>query len=166
MNEKNLDAIRAKIAIKQSELTALAAARLLLAEVESRVDSLIANWQGVVDSDWIGRLLAAPGHIDHDDDFLATACAGSNVKLPSLLANLYPTELRSFLLRSAKPWTAGRAGLSEHDRREKQQALESELFDLEVEEEAIIVAMEAAHITVYRRQDADPAVILGLRNQE
>ena len=162
MNEKALDAIRVKIASKQSELAALVAAPLLPAEVENRVDALIDHWQSVVDSDWLGRTLAAPGYLDHEDDILATACAGSNVKLPSLLATLCPSELRGFLLRSAKPWTAGKGGLSQHDRMERQQALEAELYQLEVEEEAIVVALEAAHITVYRRPDADPSVILAL----
>lgn len=165
MNEKALDAIRVKIASKQRELAELTASPLLPAEVENRVDSLIDHWQSVVDADWLGRLLAAPGHIDHDDDFLATAAAGSTVKLPALLATIAPSELRAYLLRSAKPWAAGKAGLSQLERLEKQQAIEAELFALEVEEESIVSALEAAHITVYRRPDADPAIILGLSQE-
>ena len=159
MSLKKLDSIRADIASKRFDLAELQRLPLHPVETEQRIDDLIDAWAGQVDVSWLGRQLVDPREIDPDDDLLGTAMAGSKVKTTALFAMLAPEALRSVMIESAMS-QASLASPTLAERLARQRTLEKELHDLEVQEEQTIVALEDQHVEVFRRPDADPAIVL------
>jgi hypothetical protein len=159
MSLKKLAEIRTQIAEVKSSLARLQTASLPMADIESRVSDTVDHWASKFDADYLGRNFASPSGIITPDE-IERACAGEAAKGAIFAAWADPAGLKAKLIEAARPYAAGKDGVKQDDRPAYQRKMESTLYDLEVAEEALVTALEAEGIEIYRRPDADPAIIL------
>lgn len=158
---KTLEKLRARITSLQSEIRELKSQPLCQAEAEQRVSAMVEVLGQQFDSGWLGQQIAGPGHIDlRDDAIFQTAAAGSPDKVAAMLAAVWPDALRSFLLDATLPYATGQ--MTEAERTAQLARLEGELHSIEVAEESEVTRLELAGVEAFRRQDADPSVVLGI----
>lgn len=149
--------IRNAIFDVRSKIAEIEGQALTAAEIEKTITSTVEKWASLVDAGWLGINLANSRHIDAT--MLTTACAGEEDKITCLLAWLHGDELKRRLIEAAMPFAAA-DGLTADQRAERIRELEAEQHRLEVDEERIVTGLEDRGIEVFRRPDADPAIIL------
>lgn len=159
MSLKKLAEIRTQIAEVKSSLARLQTASLPMADVEARVSDTVDHWASRFDADYLGRAFASPGEVVTPDE-IERACAGEAAKGAIFAAWSDPAGLKAKLLNAARPYAAGKDSIAQDDRPSYQRKMESTLYDLEVEEEKLVSALEADGIEIYRRPDCDPAIAL------
>ena len=160
MSLAKLAEIRRQIGETKGRVADLETQTLTPPDVERVVKDRVAQWAAQVDSVYIGRSFATPG-VPPDAGVFELACAGHDHKLGLLLAWLDPAALEKKLLALAKPY-ADRAAVPEGERKQLRRTLEGELYDLEMAEERLIVELEDAGVEVFRRSDADAAIVLAI----
>lgn len=159
MSLKKLAEIRAAIAETKSGLARLKTAALSLSDIEARVSDTVDAWASKFDAGYLGRAFASPGDLISPED-VDLACAGEAAKGAVFAAWADPDGLKQKLLDAARPYAAAKGAVAQDDRPAYARKLESTLYDLEVEEERLVTALEADGLDVFRRPDADPAIIL------
>ena len=160
MSLKKLQEIRSQIADLKHSLETTKTAALPLADVEASINATVATWASKFDPDWLGRCFVSPEAIMTPESF-ETACAGEEGKLAIILAWHDPEGLKQKLIAAARPYAAGKGkGMSQQDRPAFIRKQEAQLFKLETEEEVLVCQLEADGLEVFRRPDADPAIIL------
>jgi hypothetical protein len=166
--QKQLAKKRGEILDITDELTWLAEAPLVREEVkrrvESAIDALAAEFDGnpsvlanpeskVCD---LMQMLTLPVGVYQKGD---SGFGSGAIKLGPLLAWLFGDTIRQ-RLHAAIDQLDYRPGPAMIERPERIKALQEKLRGLEVDEEDLIVAAEALGVSIARRADVDPAVIL------
>jgi len=155
--------IRTRIYDTRQKITEIENQALTADEIQASVIKAVDWWAARVDHGWLGTNIANSRHIDHN--MLTAACAGEEDKVACLLAWLHGDELKAKLLASALPFAA-ESGMAADQRSERIRELEADLHRLEVDEERIVTGLEDRGIEVFRRPDADPAIILAAADAE
>ncbi len=155
----NLQKLRSKLLDIRREIADLENQALTSAEVSANISATVDKWENLFESGHVGINVA---NLDFwGTDLLAVATFGDTPveKTISLLAWLNPDMLKQKLNEAAKPF-ASVGGLSREQRQDRIKALESEKHDIEVAEEEMVCQLESDGLEVFRRPDADPAIIL------
>ena len=158
MSLAKLQTIREQIADLKHSLESSKTAALPLSDVEASINATVDAWASKFDVDWLGRGFASPEAVMMPESF-ETACAGEAGKQAIILAWHDPAGLKQKLLAAARPYAASK-GMATADRPAFIRKQEAKLFDLEVQEEKLVTELERDGLEVYRRPDADPAIIL------
>lgn len=155
MSIKKVEQTRALISALKDEIASLQYPALCPNEIDERVSSEVSRLASYFDPESLGWPLATGRSL------LLEPIAPEKI-LP-LLAWLFPVELRDRLLHAAKPLATGAVPVEQ--RAPKIRELEDRLHVLEVQEEALIVALEASGTKVDRRQGADPTIFLEMHDE-
>jgi len=141
-----------------------------LAQVDGVVDALAASSELSREAGYLfrptyrGEALGAfePPVIPCGEQFSTV-----KIELGPLLAGLFPDAMKTSLKAAVKARAAEiESGPPLAERPAQRLALEKRLFELETEEEAIIVEAEGTgQEGLYRRADVNPAIVLGLPGQ-
>ena len=153
-----LESIRQQIVGIRQQIAEITGQPLTAAEIADAVNRTVDGWASRVDGGWIGINIANGRAVD--PAMLTTAAAGEEDKLTCLLAWLHGDTLKEKLLSASLPFASD--GMSLAARAERVREMEGEVHQLEIEEEAAVCALEARGLDVYRRPDADPAIVLGI----
>lgn len=158
MSLKKLAEIRSQIADLKHSLETSKGAALPLADVEATINATVDTWARKFDADWLGRCFVSPEAVMMPVSF-ETACSGEEGKLAIILAWHDPEGLKQKLIAAARPYAANK-GMTQQDRPAFVRKQEAQLFKLETEEEVLVCQLEADGLEVFRRADADPAIVL------
>ena len=158
MSLKKLAEIRVQIADLKHSLETSKTAALPLVDVEASINATVDTWASKFDADWLGRCFVIPEAIMTPES-VETACAGEEGKLAIILAWNDPAGLKQKLIAAARPYAANK-GMAQQDRPAFLRKQEAQLFKLETEEEVLVCQLEADGLEVFRRTDADPAIVL------
>ena len=158
MSLKKLAEIRVQIADLKHSLETSKTASLPLVDVEASINATVDTWASKFDADWLGRCFVSPEAIMTPESFV-NACSGEEGKLAIILAWHDSAGLKKKLIDAARPYAAGK-GMAQQDRPAFLRKQEAQLFKLETEEEVLVCQLEADGLEVFRRPDADPAIIL------
>lgn len=156
---ETLEAIRAEIQAAKQRIERVRSSRLNPNDLPGVIDETIANWQRQFDGAALGKILSSPGASAGDLLSLCASTTPGQNRISEILAFLAPELLKQRLTEIAQPWTDPGAELV-GNRDSVIQEIELEMFALEIEEEKVIEALEDAGLEVFRRPDADPAIIL------
>lgn len=160
-----IDAIREEIASLREEIAWTRDGRLPRADAIARigpaVDALAAKFTGEI----IPANLASlpdPGNLIESwlTGQIYSKAMPASMHLGPLLAWLHGDALKARLIRALEE-SGYISGVPLEDRPGRLAALESQLRGLEVEEERLVEAGEAAGLEVYRRADVNWTVVLG-----
>ena len=158
MSLKKLDEIRVQIADIKHSIESSKSVALPLSDVEASINATVDNWASRFDADWLGRCFVSPDAVMTPESF-ETACAGEEGKLAIITAWHDPAGLKAKLIAAARPYAASK-GMATADRPAFIRKQEAQLFKLETEEEHLVCQLERDGLEVYRRPDADPAIVL------
>ncbi len=153
-----LESIRQQIAGIRQQIVEINGQTLTDAEIADAVNRTVDGWASRVDAGWIGINIA--NGRTADPAMLVTACAGEADKITCLLAWLHGDAIKAKLLDAAMPFASD--GETTEQRAERVREMEGEVHQLEIEEEHMVCQLEARGIEVFRRPDADPAIVLGI----
>lgn len=155
----NLQKLRSKLLDIRREIADIENQALTNDEVSANISATVDKWASLFEAGHVGINIA---NLEFwGTDLLAVATFGDTPveKTISLLAWLNPDMLKQKLNEAAKPFVSV-GGLTREQRQDRIKAMESEKHDIEVAEETMIVALEDEGVEVFRRPDADPAIIL------
>lgn len=150
-----LDSVRDCIAAKQEELKDLPALPAPADEALARADAMVDHLAAKVSTAEIVNCITNPTHGSFELERLIRE-HGAVVAT----AFIDPTGFKRRLHGILKAHPIDNPGPPLAQRQGIKRQLEKALFDLETREEQIIVALEAAGVEVFRRADADPAIVL------
>lgn len=155
----NLQKLRSKLLDIRREIADIENQALTNDEVSANISATVDKWASLFEAGHVGINTA---NLEFwGTDLLAVATFGDTPveKTISLLAWLHPDLLKQKLNEAAKPFVAI-DGLTREARQSRIKALEEERHAIEVSEEAMICQLESDGFEVFRRPDADPAIIL------
>ncbi|MFL9994670.1 hypothetical protein PQR34_29450 [Paraburkholderia sediminicola] len=167
MKTAKLEKLREQITAIKVEIVEIEKAQLTTPEIEARVDGFIEEMKSKV----TGEILDCAGALTHINELGAGAgnwpVVGSWVHSRPVIGfamavTLNPQAFRAMVLDTALKKLNG--GRQEHavGRGELVAELRGKLRLLEQDEEAEVLRLEESGFDVLRREDADPAVVLGL----
>lgn len=156
--EKDIAALREKIAAAKQKIAAIDAAPMPLADALTDVDWVVDRLRAqVAPADLVRTSFAPGGEPRNPFDRVAE---GAKSPWP-LLCFLFPTEIKARLRAVAEQYADdAAAGLPKAQRGAARMAVERELRDLEIAEERAIVAAAENGVTIWRRADCDPGIVL------
>ena len=156
--------IRLKIAEAESQIREIEAASLPKADVEARIKAFVATLQARFDADFIGRGLVSAGAGINTTDLL-NACSIEETSTADrglvLTAWLHPDLLERKLNDAAMPYVATGKALPAEKRPALLRKLDETLTALLVDEERLIVELQADGHEVFRLAGIDPLIVLG-----
>lgn len=147
---EGLEAIRVSIALAKEDRSAIARMPVSAEEAASRAEAWVANLGKSTPLDAIASRLIQP-------DWREPASSDTLGVVISVLQEQIGAALLSSI---SSLYGKAKAGVSASDRAAAIAKHDMQILDLELSEEAIIRAAEAAGIDVLRRADADPRAVL------
>lgn len=159
---KELQTLRVRIRVLQDERATLTAQTRSRSEVEAHVKRCVAGWaRDAQETTRRGLLALAYGNAS----LMRAEVIAGHTLMPSeadlgplMVAMLGADKVAGVLLVDLQSVPEG---VPKAERLARLEAIEAELFDLEIQEEALIVQSEAEGTPVPRRPAARPAIVLG-----
>jgi hypothetical protein len=161
MRLSDLDRARGRVAdLKASRAEVARTYELSRDETREALRQRFAAWQA--DGERALRAhVALVAQCDQDGPMFAAAVGGRAADLgPSLALLLGPDEL---VQRLDRVLATIPEGVPSADRSRRLADLDAQLFEAELAEERVVMALEATGATVRRRPDADPRAVLALQ---
>lgn len=173
-----LDSIRTEIASVREELVWLDTSPLPLPEAETRIVTWVdAQARKMGDRLSLGSAIRSEGNLG-DAELLTVHARGradiyserdalvnASADLAPIICWLFPAAVKE-RLRAELSGLDYEPGPPAEERPSMKARLQDELHRLELIEESLVLELEAAGVEVFRREDADPAVILELHWRE
>ena len=162
--QKKVEQLGDKIADALSRRDAIEAAPLSAEEIKARIHEFLDREAQDFNADLLLGMASNPDRMMNDSPFKSPT-GGAFVYFTKAFAFAMGDQLKEKFSAMVDE-QVGENGMSAEERDAQLEKIDAELTKLGREEEELIAGLEALGETVYRRPDADPAIILEVREVE